>query len=129
MLEGFEGLIGEGHQQETLCQSTDTYLCIPAQYDSQHGRHNQKNTQNCRWNNRENMVTTKVTPKRRERLLPWLLRHNKNRQGTTQKYHYKIKFILHEQKLVDIKNNGKVIKTINVRRKSKYFSARNARQF
>ena len=34
---------------------------------------------------------------------------------------FKIKEILPEQKTVDIKKNGKIMKTINVRRISKYF--------
>ena len=44
-------------------------------------------------------------------------------------YPYKIKLPLPEQRTVNIKKNGQTIKTINVRRKSKYFSARNARIF
>ena len=44
-------------------------------------------------------------------------------------YPYKIKLPLPEQRAVNIKKNGQTIKTINVRRKSKYFSARNARIF
>ena len=35
---------------------------------------------------------------------------------------FKIKEILPEQKTLDIKKNGEIIETINVRRKSKYFS-------
>ena len=38
---------------------------------------------------------------------------------------FKIKEILPEQKTVDIKKNGKIMKTINVRRISKYFSCKN----
>ena len=44
-------------------------------------------------------------------------------------YHYKIKLTLPEQKTVNIKKNDQVIKIINVRRKSKYFSTRSARMF
>ena len=40
---------------------------------------------------------------------------------------FKVKVTLPEQKTVDIKRNGETIKTINVRRKSKYFSGRNRR--
>ena len=36
-------------------------------------------------------------------------------------YPYKIKLTLPEQKTVNVKKNGQVIKIINVRRKSKYF--------
>lgn len=38
---------------------------------------------------------------------------------------FKVKEMLPEQKSVEIKKNGQVIKTINVRRKSRYFSGRN----
>ena len=38
---------------------------------------------------------------------------------------FKITEILQQQKIVNIKKNGQVIKTINVRRKSRYFSGRN----
>ena len=38
---------------------------------------------------------------------------------------FKIKEILLQQKIVDIKKNGQIIKTIRVRRKSKYFSGKN----
>ena len=38
---------------------------------------------------------------------------------------FKIKEILPDQKTVDIKKNGEIIKKINLRRKSKYFSGRN----
>ena len=44
-------------------------------------------------------------------------------------YPYKIKLTLPEQKTVNIKKNGQVTKTINVRKKSKYFSTRSARMF
>ena len=44
-------------------------------------------------------------------------------------YPFKIKQFLPEQKAVNIKKNGQVIKTINVCRKSKYFSGRSALVF
>ena len=73
------------------------------------------------------MVRTKVTPKRREPLPPWLLLHeNRNRLGTARTYPYKIKLTRPKQKLVDIKKNSEVIKTINVCRGSKYFNSRTA---
>ena len=37
----------------------------------------------------------------------------------------KIKVTLPEQKTVDIKKNGQIVKRINVRGKAKYFSGRN----
>ena len=40
-------------------------------------------------------------------------------------YPFKIKQTLPPQKTVDIKKNRQVIKTVNVRRKSKYFFRRN----
>ena len=38
---------------------------------------------------------------------------------------FKIKLTLPAQKTVTIKKNGQPVKTINVRRKTKYFSGRN----
>ena len=40
-------------------------------------------------------------------------------------YSFKIKQTLPEQKTVNIKKNGEIIKTINVKNKSKYFTGRN----
>ena len=42
---------------------------------------------------------------------------------------FKIKAILPEQKTIDIKKNGQVIRTIRVRRKTTKFTDRWARQF
>ena len=67
------------------------------------------------------MARTKVT--KRRQLPEWLLRTGRRTEP------YKIKLTLPEQKQVDIKKNGQVIKTIKVGRKSKYFSARRARSF
>ena len=44
-------------------------------------------------------------------------------------YPYKIKLPLLEQRTVNIKKNDQIIKTINVRTTSKYFSTKNARIF
>ena len=38
---------------------------------------------------------------------------------------FKVKEVLPQQKLVDIKKDGQILKAINVRRKSTYFSGRN----
>ena len=64
------------------------------------------------------MARTKATVIR----LPVVVR-NDFQQKTIKPF--KIKEILPEQKTVDIKKNGKIMKTINVRRISKYFSCRN----
>ena len=42
---------------------------------------------------------------------------------------FKIKLTLSERKSVNIKKNGQVIKTINVRTKSKFFNGNSARVF
>ena len=47
----------------------------------------------------------------------------RNTRGTVKTF--KIKEILPQQKTVDVKKNGQIIKTIRVRRKSRYFSGRN----
>ena len=76
------------------------------------------------------MARTKLTPRRRQRRLPsWMLRVNTKRHRTKQTYPYKIKLILPDQKQVDITKSGAVIKTIRVRRKSKYFNSKSSRVF
>ena len=64
------------------------------------------------------MARTKATVIR----LPVVVR-NDFQQKTIKPF--KIKEILPEQKTLDIKKNGKMMKTINVRRISKYFSCKN----
>ena len=44
-------------------------------------------------------------------------------------YPYKIKLTLPQQKTVNIKKHGQVIKKMKVRRKSKYFRTRSATMF
>ena len=51
------------------------------------------------------------------------------RQQHKVKRPFKIKLTLPEQKTVTIKKGGNAIKTIRVRRKTKYFNDRNARTF
>ena len=67
------------------------------------------------------MARTKLTVKRIRLLPPWLL--NK-RQIRKIKRPYKMKMTLPEQKKVDIKKNGNVVKTITIRRKTKCFNDR-----
>ena len=80
-----------------------------------------KKTENYRQNDTKNMARTKVTPKRRPRtstVPPWLMNRRQKRT-----------LMLPEQKIVNITKNGNVIKTIQVRRGSKYLPDRWARQF
>ena len=79
------------------------------------------------------MVKTKLTVKRwsrprprTSRTPPWLM---SKRQKAKVKRPFKIKLTLPEQKTVTIKKGDNVIKTITIRRKSKYFTDRNARTF
>lgn len=66
------------------------------------------------------MARTKVTPRRR------MIR----RWPPGEAYQkFKIKTIMPEQKMVDIKKNGQTIRTIRVRRKTAKFTDRWARQF
>ena len=88
-----------------------------------------KNTENHHRNNTKNMARTKVTPKRRpktRKIPPWLMNKRQKRQRTKP---YKIKLTLPEQKIVNITKDGNVMKTIQVRRRSKYFGDRWVRQF
>ena len=75
------------------------------------------------------MVRTKLTARRwpkTSRAPPWLINRRRQRQV---KRPLKIKLTLPERKTVDIKKNGNIIKRITVRRKSKYFTDRYARNF
>ena len=72
---------------------------------------------------------TKLTAKRwlrRSRIPLWLMNRRERRKVSKP---FKIKLTLPEQKTVNIKKGGNVIKTTRVRRKSKYFSDRNAKIF
>ena len=73
------------------------------------------------------MIRTKITGRRSyektQNPPAWLVNRQYGRKRTI--YLFKIKQTLPEQKTVDITKNGQVLKTINVRRKSKYFSGRN----
>ena len=68
------------------------------------------------------MVRVKLVPKR----LP-----NRIRQWPPRKPYqkYKIKTLLPEQKTVQIKKNGQVVRTVTVRRKTKRFTDRWAKTF
>ena len=79
------------------------------------------------------MVRIKLTVRRwprplarTSRIPPWLMNR---RQRRKVKRPFKIKVTLPEQKAVNIKKGGNVIKTITARRKAKYFTDRNARTF
>ena len=74
------------------------------------------------------MVRTKLTAKRTRRLPDWLIRQVPQKKKN-EKRPYKTKTMLPEQKQVDIKKNGNVVKTITVCRKSKYFNDQLVRTF
>ena len=64
------------------------------------------------------MVRTKLAPKR----------INIRRWPPRERYtKYKIKMLLPEQKTVDIKKNGQVVRTVTVRKKTQKFTDRWAR--
>ena len=57
------------------------------------------------------------------RKLPaWIVNREYTKKRTI--YPFKIKQTLQEQKTVNITNDGQILKTINVRTKSKYFSGK-----
>ena len=60
------------------------------------------------------------------RIPPWRMNRGERNQ---KRQRYKIKLTLPEQKTVDIKKNGNVIKTIRAKRRSKYFTDRWVKQF
>ena len=75
------------------------------------------------------MVRTKLTAKcwrRTSRIPPWLMNRHQRRKVRKP---FKIKLTLPEQKTVNIKKGGNVLKNIRVRRKSKYFTDKKARNF
>ena len=70
------------------------------------------------------MARTELTVRRmnkKTRKLP--AREYDDRKRTI--YPFKIKQTLPEQRTVNITKNGQIVKTINVRRKSKYFNRKN----
>ena len=73
------------------------------------------------------MVRTKVSlrrmPNKMRKLPPWMVNREYGRKRTI--YPFKIKQTLSAQKTVNITKKGQTVKTINVRRKSKYFSGKN----
>ena len=73
------------------------------------------------------MVRTNVTvrriPDKMQKLPAWMVNREYGRKRTI--YRFKIKQTLPAQKTVNITKDGQVIKTINVRGKSKYFSEKN----
>ena len=73
------------------------------------------------------MVRTKVIVRRiaekMQKLPAWISSREYGRKRTI--YPFKIKQTLQAQKTVNITKNGQTVKTINVRRESKYFSGKN----
>ena len=73
------------------------------------------------------MVRTNVTvrriPDKMRKLPAWMVNREYGRKRTI--YPFKIKQTLPAQKTVNITKDGQVIKTVNVRGKSKYFSGKN----
>ena len=67
------------------------------------------------------MVRTKLVPRKRARIVRW--------PPQEPSVKFKIKRLLPEEKTVDFKRNGQVIKTIRVRRKTTKFTDRWARNF
>ena len=71
------------------------------------------------------MVRTKVTvrrlPDKRHQLPAWMVNRECGTRGKTI-YPFKIKNTLPERRTMNITKNGQNIKTINVRRKSRYFT-------
>ena len=72
------------------------------------------------------MARTKLTVREIPRLPQHLLTRLQKRKISRP---FKIKIAMPEQKQVNIKKNGNVVKTINVRRKTTYFNVRWARTF
>ena len=73
------------------------------------------------------MVRTKVTVRRISdkvwKLPVWMVNREYGRKRTI--YPFKIKQTSPAQKTVNITKNGQIVKTINIRRKLKYFSGKN----
>ena len=73
------------------------------------------------------MERTKTTitrlPVKTQRLPGWMVNREYGKNKTI--YLFKIKELLPEQKSANITKNRQIVKTINVRRKSRYFNGRN----
>ena len=76
------------------------------------------------------LLNTKVdTAEKIKRILKivipaWLVNREYGKRKRTV-YLFKIKETLHEQKAVNITKDGQIVKTINVRRNSRYFTSKN----
>ena len=68
-------------------------------------------------------ATVRTLPVKTHRLPAWLVNRVWYKKKTF--YPFKIKETLPEQRTVNITKNRQLIKTINVRRKSKYFTGKN----
>ena len=68
-------------------------------------------------------VTVRRMPGKVRKLAAWMINREYGRKRTI--YAFKMKQILPTQKTVNIPNKGQTTKTINVRRKSKYFKWKN----
>ena len=71
------------------------------------------------------MARSKLTVRRWSAYVTRMARGRRGRRI----YPFKVKLPLPQQKTVNMKKNGEIIKAINLRRKSKYFNARSARVF
>ena len=67
-------------------------------------------------------VTVRRMPGKMRKLPVWMVNRKYGKKRTI--YPFKIKQTLPAQKTVNITKNGQVLKTINVRKKSKYFSGK-----
>ena len=68
------------------------------------------------------LVITRRSHEKAGNLPVWLV--NKDYEKKRTICPFKIKQTLPEQKIVNITKNGQIVKTINVRRKSKYFNGK-----
>ena len=113
-------------QQKKVCQSTVESICAASKHKGWQSQKNWKNNQDCYRNDNQNMARTKATVRRllvkTQRLPGWLVNQEYSIKKTI--YPFKIKEILSEQKTVNITKNKKIIKTLNVKWKSKYFNGR-----
>ena len=101
----------------------DKNICFTFKRKSQYYHENKKDHQNGTSNYRQNKVRTKAAVRRLDDFRV-VVREKKSRI-----YPFKIKPTLTERKSVKIKKNGELIKRINVRIKSHYFSGNSARVF
>ena len=118
--QDFDGVVEEGERKTFLNILTKVFATLLSVKADNLEKNNQ-NFKVIRFNGLTIMVRTKLTPKKTVRIRQWLPKESYTK--------YKIKTLLPEQKAIEIKKNGQVVRTVTVRRKTQKFTDRWTRTF